>query len=77
MNEVTANPVVLANLKTEEVDTLDQVQVALWAEYHSGTLTTAQKIGALSEIRKVVQLRGLITGIVPVPTTGNGSESEG
>ena len=60
----------IARLRTEQTNamqTLTEVEKALWGEYNGGQLTTAQKIGALSELRKVVQLRGLITGIVPTP----------
>jgi hypothetical protein len=49
-----------------EIDDLDSVERNLWGEYLDKDLTAAQRLTALSEIRKVVHLRGLISGIVPV-----------
>ena len=52
--------------REDELTTLESVERHLWGEYLDKDLTAAQRLTALSEIRKVVHLRGLITGFVPV-----------
>lgn len=54
----------LDGLREREIDTLDNVCINLWSDYADQPLTTAQRLTALSEIRKTVELRALLLGLI-------------
>ncbi len=56
----------------KELQNLNVLEAQLWQEFAgSSAFTPAQRLTTLSEIRKVIHLRGLMTGMVPVRTQEN------
>jgi hypothetical protein len=53
-----------------EIKQIDELQEKLKEEFEGGQLTTAQRIGALSEIRKCIQFRCVLEGLVE-PSEGS------
>lgn len=51
---------------TIEVAKLDKLEVELYEELDNEKLTTAQRVGVLSEVRKVIWLRAVLMGLVDV-----------
>ena len=63
----------------EHKDAMINELIALEADFRtelaSGSLTTAQRIAALSEIRRCKQFRAVLMGLIPMPE--HGSEASG
>lgn len=61
-------------VRAVEVTKLDDLEKSLNAEYEGGDLTSAQRMTALQEIRRIVWLRSVLNGLIEVSGSESGRE---
>lgn len=51
-------------MRLTEAAKLDRVEHELWEQYTSGSQSSAQQLNTLSEMRKVIELRSILMGLI-------------